>query len=111
MWLSLVPTALALVNPMASFPTIRTKVRQLEGGIERCSSPLGERQACQVRCHLIRPLELVLCRPVPTFLAKRQGEIVVRFGVAWLKPRRLGKLRLCLVNLPGLQQHKPEVIV
>src|SRR5216684_4653744 len=79
--------------------------------IEEAFSRLGEWQVLQFRRELVRPLELVLCLRVLAFLAQRQGEIVVRFGVAWLKPRRFCKLRLCPVDIPGLQQYKPEVIV
>src|SRR6266566_7056683 len=72
---------------------------------------LRERQALQLRRELIGPRELALCLHVLTFLAKCQAEIVVRLGVAWLEPRRLRKFRLCLVDILGLQQHQPEIVM
>ena len=60
---------------------------------------LWKRQALQFRRKLIGLIELVLSLRSLTFLAKGQGEIVVRFGVAWLKPRRFCKLRLCSVDI------------
>lgn len=44
-----------------------------------------ERQAPQFRCKLIGPLEFLLCVGFLTLLTKRQGEIVVCLGVAWLQ--------------------------
>ena len=45
------------------------------------------------------------------FLTQRQGEIVVCLGVLWLEARRLFERGLSLLDIPGLQQNEPQVIV
>ena len=63
----------------------------------------GERQVPQFRCKLIGPLEFLLCVGFLTLLTKRQGEIVVCLGVAWLQARCLFKCCLCPMNIASLQ--------
>jgi hypothetical protein len=35
----------------------------------------------------------------------------MRLGVAWLQPSGLFEFRLCLLGIPRLQQHEPEIVV
>ena len=35
----------------------------------------------------------------------------MRLGVAWLQPRCLSELHFCLLGIPRLQQHEPEIVV